>query len=261
MGRILGVIMVAVAALLLYGCFGLGGGGATPTPSPHMTPGTTETPAVTPTANATAETTETPAETPTVEETETPAETPPASPTETPGELPTPTPAGGNATWENVFGCAQAGLSYTYRVITENTTLVLQYTTGEGGTVEGVDTVLRTATMNTSGTTVTAREWDAKVGCRCVKAESVFSGQTIPGQCPAAGQGTGEPIGSQTTITTVGVEQVSVPAYTGPATKIRVVSTSASGTYTADVWQVATIAVPVKMVASNTTTELVSYTG
>ena len=135
----------------------------------------------------------------------------------------------------------------------------MSYATSSGGMVNGVPTVLKTITIQAQGMTLISREWDALVGCACVKVESEYAGQTMPGQCPAPGQGTGEASGAQTTYTTVGIEAVSVPAYTGPATKTHVVSVTSDGTYSSDVWSAPGILVPVKMVTSGTTLELVSY--
>lgn len=234
---------IAVVAMLLLGCIG-GGTQTTPTPEPTVGP--------------TAEPTQPPNETP----------TPVPTPTPTPeGELvPLPTPTGlppvvEVSDWNDLFGCARTGLSYTYRVTTADGTMDIGYATTSGGTVEGTNTVLKTYTMESAGMQIITREWDSSSSCRCVKTESVIGGQTVPGTCPAAGQGAGEAEGAQTTILPEGIETVNVPAYSGLATKYTVTSTSAAGTYSASVWTAAGISVPVKIVSSGVTTELVTYSG
>jgi len=235
-------VILLIAGALLFGCIcgGGGGGWGSPTPIPEhtATPFSTATPA----GGASQTPTATPAGT--------------ATPS---GGLATPTPSGEEQSWEDVFGCAKVGLSYTYRMTAGQGSIEMSYETRDGGSVEGVDTVLKTITTETQGTTVTMREWDSKVGCRCVKTEIVYGGQTFPGQCPPPGSGGGEPEDAHTTITNVGVETVSVPAYTGPAMKIRVTSTGSSGTVTVDVWQAPNIPIPVKWSSGGTTAELVRY--
>jgi len=238
------VILLLAVGAILFGCIcgGTGGGFETPTPGPAHT--------------ATPSGTHTPIGTITPGQTTTPAGT--STPV---GGLTTPTPSGGTQSWEELFGCARTGLSYTYRVRTGETTMDMSYETSNGGMVNGIDTVLKTITVETQGTAITTKEWDSKVGCRCVKVEMVYGGQAIPGQCPPQGSGGGEPENAQTTITSMGIETISVPAYTGPAMKYSVTSVGSSGTVTVEVWQAPNIKVPVKWSSSGTTFELVRYSG
>ncbi len=234
-----GIIVLLIAAAVLFGCIS-GGGVATPTPVPTATPVQTPTPVSTATPVPTA--------TPAASATPTPAPTGTAA-------AATPTP-GSNATWASLTGCDRAGLSYTYRTTVQGTAMDMQYATSDGGMVSGVATVLQTVTLSTGGVQMVTHTWNARVGCSCVKVESVYAGQTIPGQCPSAAQGGGGG-GANPTITTIGTEQVSVPAYSGPAVRYHMVG--ADGSYTSDVWVAPSISVPVKMTAANATMELVTY--
>ena len=235
-------VAVLLAAVLVFGCIG-GGGGGTPTPAPI----TTHTPAVTATPGGAA--TQTPA-----------AETPTPVVTATPAVTPTPAGAGQEEmTWAELFGCARTGMMYAYRITTPQGTNEMEYRTSEGGMVGGVDTVKKSYAISAQGMEVTTSEWDTKVGCRCVKVETAFGAQVMPGQCPDTSQGGGEPSGAQTTITNVGMEQVSVPAYSGMATKYHSVTVSSGGTYSSDVWSAPGIPVPVKTVTSGATMELLRY--
>jgi len=245
--KLFGIAVVLLAAAVLFGC--IGGGGQT-TPTPVATP--VATPVHTPTPVHTA----TPVVTPTPATNETPSGTATPAPTGTPVAGASPTP-GGTQSWESLTGCDKTGLGYTYRMTSQGTQMDLQYATSDGGTVNGVATVLQTTTMTTGGMNIVTRTWTAKVGCSCVKVETEMMGQVTPGQC-AAGAGSG---GTATpTITNMGTEQVSVPAYTGSATRYHLVSTSASGSVEMDYWVAPSINVPVKTTASGVTMELVSYT-
>lgn len=237
------VVALFVAAIL-FGCIGGGGGG---TPTPTATPMATPTPVVT--------------RTPTPAPTATPAvtQTPVITPTPTPAGMATPTPEP-QLSWAELFGCTRTGISYAYRMTSAGGTVDVGYSMSEGGMVGGVDTVLKASTIEMGGTTVTTREWDTKVGCRCVKVEQTVGGQTMPGQCAAPGEvGGGEPQGAQTTITSLGTEQISVPAYTGSAMKYRVRSVGASGTSEADVWITPSVPVALKMRTADATVELLRY--
>jgi hypothetical protein len=234
------VLVALLSAALLFGCIG-GGENATPTPAPTATPQHTPTPQ------------QTPASTPTPQQT--PAATPTPQPT---GTQALPTPEGGQD-WESLFGCAQLGIDYAYAITTEAGVTNIEYQTSAGGIVSGEDTVLKTMTMQLEGMEITSREWDTAVGCRCVKIETVYQGTAIAGECPPPGQGFSEAAGAQTTFTTEGIETVSVPAYSGPATKTTVTSTSPEGTYTSTVWTAAGIAVPVKVQSGSMTMELTKY--
>lgn len=225
--------VIAIVAMMLFGC--LGGNNTTPTPEPTPVP---QTP------------------TPGVQATPTPVATPEPTPTPEPVLIPTPEP---ETSWASLFGCAETGLAYTYRVNSNGTEMDIAYATSAGGSVEGVDTVLKTTTMTAGGMQVQTREWDSRAGCRCVKTESVIAGTSYPGQCPSPTQGGGEAPGAETRILPEGFETISVPAFSGVATKYTVISTSASGTYTASVWTAPGIDVPVKMTMGDVTTVLVSY--
>ncbi|MDD5317510.1 MAG: hypothetical protein PHF51_02130 [Candidatus ainarchaeum sp.] len=233
--------IVGLVAMLMLGC--TGGTNATPAPTPAPTEAPTAPPQATPTPVAAA--------TPTPEATAAATPTPEAAAQPTPGQ---------EEDWASLFGCAQTGISYTYTITVNETSMDMAYVASDGGSVNGVDTVLKTYTMSSGGMEITTREWDSKDGCRCVKIESSIAGQTIPGQCPVPGQGSGEAEGAQTSITSQGTETVSVPAYSGLATKYRVTSeTGAGAAYAADIWRAPGITVPVKITSDGVTMVLAAY--
>ncbi len=193
---------------------------------------------------------------------------PPATTPTPSGGTPVPSATGVEMTWADVFGCAIPGITYSYARGNRTPTMLeadLHYSTGDAGTVNGTEAILEVlnVTFEAGANNVTQYTymWRAKSGCRCLKYETwdSYNRQTLDVPCPGPENGGGEPEGVQTEFTSYGREEVSVPGYTGPAEKIRVLTRSNGEPAELFAWKAEGIPVPVKLAISSGTLELISY--
>ena len=247
----MGVAALALlfAAAALLGCVGRGGETATPIPEPTESPSPTVMPAVT--------SVEVVRCTRKVQKEQ------------------------GSPAWVEpmVFGCAEAGTSYAYRVVGNGTEIIYTYSVEEGGQLDGADTVLITLAgrylsvgsvrVVSEGyadeisdervramlpSLIAVKEWRAKEGCRCLRRETVVDGRATPEPCPARKGG------YKPTVTSAEEEVISTAAYTGPTIKYHYIVELAGGERKeGDVWIAPGIPVPVRAATSWRTLELLNY--
>ena len=192
--------------------------------------------------------------------------TPFASSTPTQTATPTPTPLAqrNDLSFPVLYGCNNTGLSYTYHDTNPNAAEMqpldtyTNYSQEEGGVIDGQDTVLKTVSIKVGNYMGIGQQWVSKTDCRCVKRNSILNGQVILSECTTYGKAMGD--AGNPTIRRIGTEQVSVPAYSGPATKYHVTLTDLYGTYTSeeDVWVAESVPIPVK-ISDAVTSELANY--
>ena len=203
------IIALALSTVLLFGCIGGGSGNATPTPAqaPGATHGGSPTSAQTPAAG----------------------------------------PGGSAVSYKEIYGWDQvAGKSFKYDWTgTDGYTTRASYTAADAGIVNGEGAIKVMYTSDIGGMTFTTNAYYSKTDSACVKTENVDGSTVDAVQCTSY-ELTPQSRGSLR-IEPVGQEQVSVPAYSGPATKYRITVTRNGQNREHFAWVAPRFPIPVKI--------------
>jgi len=167
--------------------------------------------------------------------------------TPTPAQTPATNPVASAVGYKEIYGWEQVvGKSFKYDWIgTDGYTSRASYTTIDAGVVNGEGAIKVTSTDDIGGMSFTSNYYYSKTDSACVKTENVDGSAVDVIQC-ASYELTPQSRGSLR-IELVGQEQVSVPAYSGSATKYRITVSKNGQNQEHFAWVATRFPIPVKI--------------